>query len=206
MKLVFASHNQDKVVELQDALSGLPLEVSSARDHPQVGEIEETGATLEENALLKARTLFQATGVLCLADDTGLEVEALGGAPGVRSARYGGPEQSYEKNLTKLLAEMSQFPPDERRARFRTVIAIVFPDASELVMEGVCEGLILSEPRGESGFGYDPVFFIPERSKTFAEMSLEEKQELSHRGRAMRKARSMLVSFLTKESTAPDQE
>lgn len=200
MKLVFASHNRDKVIELQDALSDLPLEVSSARDYPQVGAVEETGDTLEENALLKARALFHATGELCLADDTGLEVKALGGAPGVRSARFGGPEQSYEKNLAKLLADMSQLPTAERGARFRTVVAIVFPDESELVMEGTCEGVILSEPRGEGGFGYDPVFFIPERSKTFAEMSLKEKQELSHRGRAMRKARSMLKAYLAKEA------
>lgn len=204
MRLVFASHNPDKIRELAHALEGLSVEVVSAEAYPGIEPVEETGETLEENALLKARAVHEATGELCVADDTGLEVDALGGAPGVRSARYAGPEHSYQKNLQKLLAEMEAVPAGSRAARFRTAVAIVFPDGSDLLLTGSCEGQILPEPRGESGFGYDPVFYLPEKGKTFAEMALAEKQVLSHRGRAMRKARQMLAGYLEEgTATAP---
>ncbi len=196
MRLIFASRNRDKIVELQAALQGLPLEVSSAAEHPQIPEVEETGATLAQNALLKAEAAHRATGALCLADDTGLEVDALGGRPGVHSARYAGPEQSYEKNLGLVLVEMRGVPVDDRGARFRTVIAIVFPDASSMATAGECRGRILEAPRGSSGFGYDPIFYVPELNKTFAEMTLDEKQTVSHRGRAMRAAREILERWL----------
>ncbi len=202
MRLVFASHNPDKIRELAHALEGLPVEVVSAGEYPGSEPVEENGETLEENALLKARAVHEATGELCVADDTGLEVDALGGEPGVHSARYAGPEQSYHKNLEKLLAEMKEVPAGSRAARFRTAVAIVFPDGSELLLAGACEGEILSEPRGESGFGYDPVFYLPEKDKTFAEMTLAEKQALSHRGRAMRKARRMLAAHLEAPTAA----
>ncbi len=202
MRLVFASRNRDKIAELRDTLLGLPLDIRSAEEFPDAPDVEETGSTLEENALLKARAVHQVVGGLCLADDTGLEVEALQGAPGVHSARYGGPEQSYEKNLHRLIAEMAGVPEPHRGARFRTVVALIFPDHRETTIEGVCEGMILAEPRGTKGFGYDPVFWVPEVGKTFAEMGLPEKQNLSHRGRAMRRVREILDRFLG----ASDQE
>jgi XTP/dITP diphosphohydrolase len=190
--LVFATRNPYKLIELRHALAGLPLEIRAAGDFPQVPEVEETGATLRENALLKARAVHAATGELALADDTGLEVDALDGAPGVASARFAGPEQDYERNLALLLERMRGVPGSRRGARFRTVIAIHFPDGREACAEGLCEGCILEERRGSGGFGYDPVFLVPELGRTFAELSLAEKDAVSHRGRAMRAARRIL--------------
>jgi len=199
LQLVFASRNPDKIAELCDALSDLSLDVRSAADFPEIPEVEETGDTLEENALLKARAVHAVTGGLCLADDTGLEVDALDGAPGVRSARFGGPEQSYAKNLQKLLAVLEGVEPEKRSARFRTVVALIFPDGSEELSEGICEGVILETSRGTSGFGYDPIFLDPQSGKTFAEMDLPDKQRISHRGRAMRQARIILGEKLGDE-------
>ncbi|MBM3318910.1 MAG: RdgB/HAM1 family non-canonical purine NTP pyrophosphatase [Candidatus Eisenbacteria bacterium] len=198
--LVFASRNADKIAELRHALAGLPLSVRGAADIPGVPEVEETGATLAENALLKARAVAAATGALALADDTGLEVDALGGAPGVASARFAGPEQDYARNLALLLERMRRVPDGERGARFRTVVAIRFPEGREVLAEGVCEGRILRARRGSGGFGYDPLFWLPVRGKTFAEMSLEEKNLVSHRGRAMRAARVELEAYLEARS------
>jgi XTP/dITP diphosphohydrolase len=196
LHLIFASRNADKLAELRDALRGLPIEVSSAADHPEIPEVEETGATLEENALLKARASHRATGQLCLADDTGLEIDALGGEPGVRSARYGGPSQEYARNVAKVLAAMRAVPEGQRAARFRTAVALVFPDGREEVVSGECAGRILAAPRGSGGFGYDPLFEVPELGRTFAELTLAEKQRISHRGRAMRLARRALERWL----------
>jgi XTP/dITP diphosphohydrolase len=196
MLLVVASRNPDKLVELCHALAGLDLEIRSAAEFPEVPEVAETGSTLEENALLKARAIHEATGALALADDTGLEVDALGGAPGVASARFAGPEQSYARNVEKLLTLMERVPDERRHARFRTVIALRFPEGREEVVEGVCEGTILRERRGGGGFGYDPLFFVPPLGKTFAELTLEEKNRVSHRGRAMRKAPALLAAGL----------
>ncbi len=196
MRLLVASRNRDKIAELRHALRDLDLEITSALEWPGVPEVEETGATLEENALLKARAVHRATGEAALADDTGLEVDALNGAPGVASARFAGPEQSYARNLDKLLGLMQAVPLSQRTARFRTVAALRLPDGREWVLEGVCEGTILPQRRGTSGFGYDPVFFVPALGKTFAELTLDEKNEISHRGRAMRKVRDLLASLL----------
>jgi len=196
MLLVVASRNPDKIAELRHALAGLTLEVRSAGDFPSVPEVEETGLTLEENARLKARAVSQATGHLSLADDTGLEVDALGGAPGVKSGRFAGPEQDYARNVEKLLRLLEGVAPERRTARFRTAAVIVFPGGREEVAEGVCRGQILTQPRGTGGFGYDPVFFVPGAGKSFAEMSLEEKDRISHRGRAMRAARAILEGYL----------
>jgi len=196
MLLVVASRNRDKLVELCHALAGLALEIRSAAEFPEVPEVAETGSTLEENALLKARAVHEATGALALADDTGLEVDALGGAPGVESARFAGPEQSYARNVEKLLTLMAGVPDERRHARFRTVIALRFPGGMEETVEGVCEGTILRERRGGGGFGYDPLFFVPALGKTFAELTLDEKNRVSHRGRAMRKVHALLVARL----------
>ncbi len=190
--LVLATSNQDKVRELSHALAGLPMRVHALSELGEWPQVEETGATLEENALLKARTAAGRTGLLCLADDTGLEVDALGGAPGVRSGRYAGERATYAQNVDRLLAELRDVPVDRRKARFRCVIAIVEPGGRAQIVEGTSGGLILLERKGSEGFGYDPVFLVPELGKSFAEMTLEEKQSCSHRGRALLKARDVL--------------
>lgn len=179
-RLVLATKNPDKVAEIEAVLagSGLAGEIVRGLDWPDVNE---TGDTLEENALLKARAVVEVTGLPVVADDTGLEVDALDGAPGVRSARFAGPEAEYEDNVIKLLQEMDGI--EERSARFRTVVALVFPDGVEIVAEGSLEGTIASEPKGKGGFGYDPVFEFD--GVTLAEMSLDQKNELSHRARAL---------------------
>jgi len=177
---VLATANPGKAAEIRAVLSGVELLARPA----SVPEVEETEATLEGNATLKARALRDATGEAALADDTGLEVVALGGAPGVYSARWAGPEATYADNVAKLLREMEG--RTDRRARFRSVLTIAYPDGSELSVEGTVEGLITTEARGGSGFGYDPVF-APEGAggRTFAEMDVAEKNSISHRGRAL---------------------
>lgn len=180
-RLVIASKNQDKVPEIEAVVQevGLVEEIVTGVDWP---DVEETGETLAENALLKARAVVEAVGLPALGDDTGLEVDALAGAPGVRTARYSGQNATYRSNVEKLLSELEGAA--SRSARFRTVVALVFPDGVEILADGTVEGLIASEPRGEGGFGYDPVFEVDGR--TFAEMGPAEKNELSHRARAIR--------------------
>ncbi len=184
MRLVLASANPDKVAEiaaiLGDAVELGPRPVGLA-------DVVEDGETLEDNARLKAVAVCEAAGVGAVADDTGLEVDALGGAPGVYTARFAGEHATYDDNVTKVLAELDGVDGADRSARFRTVALVRFPDASEVVAEGVVEGLISTEVRGERGFGYDPVF-IPDDGdgRTFAEMTPEEKHAVSHRGRAFR--------------------
>jgi XTP/dITP diphosphohydrolase len=185
-KVVLATANRDKAAEIvalisQACGSRIELLLRPAR----VPSVEETGDTLEENALIKAKALVLATRLPAMADDTGLEVEALGGAPGVHTARYSGEGATYESNVAKLLAEMEGVA--ERAARFRTVAALLWPDGRQLLAEGSVDGEIALEARGSEGFGYDPVF-VPAGAggRTFAEMSQEEKNELSHRGRAFR--------------------
>jgi XTP/dITP diphosphohydrolase len=180
-RLVVASKNPDKVREVEEVLAstGLVSEIVRGLDWP---DVEESGETLEENALLKARAVTEATGLPALADDTGLEVEALGGRPGVTSSRFAAPEATYEENVALLLEVMEGV--ENRSARFRTVVALVFPDGVEVTAEGVVEGSIIEEPRGSRGFGYDPVFEVDGR--TLGEMALEEKSSLSHRARAIR--------------------
>jgi len=180
-RLVVASKNQDKVREMEAVLLGLGL-VGEIVTDLRWPDVEETESTLEGNALLKARAVAAATGLPALADDTGLEVDALGGAPGVRSARYAGESASYADNVRALLDRLSG--ERHRSARFRTVLALVIPDGHEIVAEGVLEGTIIDEPRGDSGFGYDPVFDVDGR--TLAELDAGEKNAISHRGRALR--------------------
>ena len=184
-RIVLATANPDKAREIVDALAGLDLELIPRPD--TVPDVDETGSTLLANARLKAAALRDATGEDALADDTGLEVDALGGAPGVFSARYAGEDATYEDNVTKLVAEMEAARRNARTARFRTVLVLAGADGSELTVDGVAEGVIADAPRGTEGFGYDPVF-VPAggKGRTFAEMSLAEKQALSHRGRALR--------------------
>lgn len=179
-RLVVASKNKDKIVEIEDILRRLALETEVVRglDWP---DIEETGSTLEENALLKACAVCQVTGLPALGDDTGLEVAALDGRPGVFTARYAGDGASYRDNYTKLLDELGDV--NDRRACFRTVVALAFPDGSELTASGQVDGVIAREPRGRLGFGYDPVFEVDGR--TFGEMTDGEKNGMSHRSRAI---------------------
>ncbi len=191
LRLVVASANPDKAKEIVAILSAvLEVELVARPDH--VPDVVEDGTTLVDNARLKARALAAATGVAAVADDTGLEVDALGGAPGVYAARYAGEGATYADNVAKLLRELGAVAGEggARTARFRTVALVAFPDGSEVWAEGVVEGAIAAAPRGEAGFGYDPVF-VPAASeggdgRTFAEMRREEKDTLSHRGRAFR--------------------
>jgi XTP/dITP diphosphohydrolase len=201
LQFVLATANPDKIVEMRHALDGLGVEILTRDDFPHIPAIIEDGATLEQNALKKARTVCAATGIRAIADDTGLEVPALGGAPGVHSSRYGGPGATYADNVAKLLRALEGAPAAERAARFRCVIAMVEPIGAELVVEGICEGVITTEARGKGGFGYDPVFLIPSLGKTFAELTLAEKDEISHRGQAMAHMRRLIRErFLLGES------
>ena len=188
-RLVVASKNPDKVAEMEAVLAetGLADELVQGLNWE---DVEETGSTLEENALLKARAVAEATGLPSLADDTGLEVEALDGAPGVHTARFAGDGAHYEDNVAKMLEVLAD--QDNRAARFRSVVALVFPDGVEIVAEGSVDGSISHEARGSVGFGYDPVFEVDGR--TFAEMSAEEKNGLSHRARAIRALAASVVS------------
>jgi len=182
-KLVLATANPDKARELAALLEGLDVVLRPAG----LAEVEETADTLEGNARLKAVAVTEATGELALADDTGLEVDALGGRPGVYAARYAGPTATYADNVSKLLEELAGVPPAGRTARFRTVALALFPDGREVVGEGVVTGTIAGAPTGEGGFGYDSVF-VPDGGdgRTFAEMTETEKAAVSHRGRALR--------------------
>ncbi len=181
MRLVLATANPDKVSEIGAIVTGVEL----APRPESVPEIHESGDSLEDNARLKAKVVMEATGQPALADDTGLEVTALGGEPGVRSARYAGEGASYADNVAKLLEVLRD--SSDRRARFRTVAVALFPDGDEVMAEGVIEGEIAREPRGSGGFGYDPVFIpLGGEGLTFAEMTASAKNAMSHRGRAFR--------------------
>lgn len=192
LQFVLATANKDKVVEMRQAMQGVTVEFLTREDFPGIQPVLEDGATLEQNALKKARAVCAATGIRSIADDTGLEVAALDGAPGVHSSRYAGPGATYADNVAKLLRALEGVPMENRGARFRCVVALVEPIGAEVLAEGVCEGVIITEPRGAGGFGYDPVFLVPRAGKTFAEMSLEEKDALSHRGQAMALMRKLI--------------
>ncbi|OGC00493.1 non-canonical purine NTP pyrophosphatase, RdgB/HAM1 family [candidate division KSB1 bacterium RBG_16_48_16] len=193
-KLLLATRNADKVKEIREFLQHLRIQILSVNDINGLVDVEEDQPTLAGNAIKKATVLSQQAGLPALADDTGLEVEALGAGPGVMSSRFAGASATYDDNIQKLLRELEGIPERDRKARFRTVIAFAEKGKVETV-EGVCEGVILTAKRGDGGFGYDPVFYVPERKKTFAEMSLKEKNEISHRGVALRKARIILERY-----------
>ncbi|MEX2602187.1 MAG: RdgB/HAM1 family non-canonical purine NTP pyrophosphatase [Balneolaceae bacterium] len=189
-KLFLASGNGDKITEFRQILRSLEIELTSTLDLEASEEVDEDQPTLEGNALKKARFWKEKTGLPALSDDTGLEVDALGGAPGVFSARYAGEQVTYEENVRKLLEDLRG--AENRKARFRTVIALVGEE--EWLFEGVCEGVILDASRGQGGFGYDPVFLPDGSEQTFAEMSSSEKNAISHRGRALQEFMSFLRS------------
>jgi XTP/dITP diphosphohydrolase len=187
-RLVVASKNPDKIQEIEDVLgaTGLAGEIVRGLDWP---EVEETGETLEENALLKARAVMEVVGLPAVADDTGLEVLALGGQPGVKTARFAGADATYSDNVRLLLEKLDGV--EDRRARFRTVVALVMPDGAEMVVDGSLDGVIAERVRGSGGFGYDPVFEV--NGKTLSEMGMEEKNKVSHRARALRSLADALV-------------
>jgi len=195
-KIVLATGNADKVREMRRLFADLPAsEVVPASELGPLPEVVEDGETLAENALKKAREIAAACGELCVADDTGLEVDALDGAPGIYAARYAGADASYQDNCVKLLAEMEGVV--ERRACFRTVMAVVDPSTGfEKTVDGLLEGSILEAARGDRGFGYDPVFYVPALGRGLAEMTIEEKNQISHRALAARAMAELLGEYL----------
>jgi XTP/dITP diphosphohydrolase len=195
--LILASSNAHKAKELTALLDG--IRVIPMRDAGLNLDIEETGTTFAENAMLKARAVFDASGLASVADDSGLAVDALGGRPGIYSARYGGDGATDADRYRKLLRELHEVPDEKRTARFICAMACVLDCETAFVVEGTCEGVILRAPRGENGFGYDPVFLIPERGLTLSEMPPEEKNQISHRARASFFLRERLIS-MTREN------
>ena len=195
MKIVLATHNRDKCAEMEAIMKDMPIQLLTLNEFPEIEEIIEDGKTLEENALIKAKTVHKITHLPAIADDTGLEVDALGGQPGIYSARYAGENCSYYDNVNKLLKEMANIPPQKRSALFRTAIAYV-DENMELTTEGVVEGVIIDVMKGIDGFGYDPVFYRPDMKKTYAEMSMNEKNQISHRGKAVKNMQILLQSRL----------
>ena len=200
MQLVLATNNIDKIREIKLLLDDLPVTVLTADDFLEFPDPEETGTTLEENARLKARVIAEFTGHTALADDSGLEVDALDGAPGVHSSRYAGEDVTYADNNRKLLQELKGVPHEKRTARFRCVIAIDWGNGETDICEGTADGIITEKVAGREGFGYDPVFFYPPANKRFSEMTLEEKNRVSHRGLALQAARKLIQMRFARSS------
>ena len=191
-ELVLATRNRHKGQELAALLSDLGIDIRTLEEFPEVPDVIEDGQTCEANAIKKAKAVSRATGLLAVADDTGLEVDELGGRPGVYAARYAGEHVSYEDNWRKLLQELSGVPHDRRTARFITVAAIASPSGEVQVAEGQLQGMIAEQPAGARGFGYDPVFLVPELGMTLAELAPEEKNRISHRAKAFAQVREIL--------------
>ncbi|HCU23454.1 MAG TPA: non-canonical purine NTP pyrophosphatase [Deltaproteobacteria bacterium] len=194
-QIVVATRNAGKWREIQRILAEIPVDFRSLEEFPMAPEVEETGQTYLENARLKARALALHCGTWALADDSGLEVAALEGKPGVHSARYAGEKADAAANNRKLLFELQGLPPEKRQARFRCVLVLAHPDGREVTAEGELFGQIATELRGEHGFGYDPLFLLPERGQTLAELNSEEKNRLSHRRCALDKLKARLLGY-----------
>lgn len=190
--LVIATKNSGKLSEFKQMLEGLPYRILSLADFPPI-EIHEDGSSFDENALIKAKTVAAQTGFAALGDDSGLEVKALAGMPGIYTARYAGEDASDRDNIEKLLSEMKNIPWQRRQARFVCSLALVFPDDGFFIERGFCEGMIATSPRGEHGFGYDPIFYLPQFDKTMAELTDQEKNRISHRALAVRKIKMHLI-------------
>ena len=191
--LLLATTNQGKLREYRDIFAGLPFHLTTLAEQGIELDLEETGTTFAENALLKARAYADASGLLTLADDSGLEIDALRGEPGVRSARWPTADTPYPERFKLIFARLAGLPPEQRAARFRCVIVLAAPGGWYEMVDGVVEGVITDEPRGKNGFGYDPIFLVPALGRTTAELSPEEKHRISHRGRAARAARDVLL-------------
>jgi len=194
-ELLLATTNHHKLEEYRAIFSGLPFHLLSLHDIHLDLDVEESGTTFAENAELKALAYARASGKLTLADDSGLEIDALGGAPGVYSARFAGKEASYEERFRLLLEQLKGLPIEQRTARFRCAITLAEPSGYYQTVEGTLEGVIADAPRGHYGFGYDPIFFIPELGKTSAELIPEQKNRISHRGRAAQLAAALLKNW-----------
>ena len=203
MKVVIATHNKDKLKELKKGLNNLDIELLDLSSFPDIGEIIEDGETLQENALIKAREVYKLTGVPAIADDTGLEVDALDGEPGVYTARFAGENCSYLDNVNKMLKVMKNIKNSDRSAIFKTVMAFV-DDKTELFSIGEVKGMIASEKKGLGGFGYDSIFYVVNEGKTFAEMSIEKKNIISHRGKAIKNFMPKLESYFKIDKTTKE--
>ncbi|MFG6493957.1 XTP/dITP diphosphatase [Fictibacillus sp. UD] len=192
MKILIATKNKGKVKEFQSMFENLGCEILSLSDIEGSPDVEETGTTFEENAILKAETISQQMNIPVIADDSGLEIDALEGKPGVYSARYAGLQKSDEDNMNKVLAELQNVPETQRSARFVCALAFARPNKKTIVVKGECEGEILREKRGSQGFGYDPIFFVPELNRSMAELAKEEKNKISHRAVALMKLKNLI--------------
>ena len=201
MQIVLATNNEDKIREIKNLLDDLPITILSRDDFLEFPDIEETGTTLEANARLKANGIAKFTGLAALADDSGLEIDALDGAPGVYSSRYAGENVTYEDNNRKVLSELNDVPPEKRSARFRCVIAIDWGDGTTDTCEGKCDGFITEDIAGHEGFGYDPIFYYPPMCKRFSEMTVAEKNQVSHRGLALKAALALIRERLSHSSS-----
>jgi len=195
-ELVLATRNRNKVIELVALLGDLGIKIRTLDEFPDAPDVVEDGDTCEANAVKKARAIAESTGLPAVADDTGLEVDALGGRPGVYAARYAGEDATYEDNCQKLLRELTGVSREQRTARFLTVAAIALPLDGIRVAQGTLEGVIAEEASGTLGFGYDPVFLIPELGKTLAQLSADQKNTISHRAKAFAKVREMLSASM----------
>lgn len=191
-RMIFATGNKNKMKEIREILGALPLEILSMKEAGVSADIVEDGKTFEENALIKARAICKLAGEMVLADDSGLEIDYLNKEPGIYSARYMGEDTSYHIKNKSLIDRLEGVPDEKRTARFVCAIAAVFPDGKELVVRGTVEGIIGYEEKGENGFGYDPIFYLPERGCTTAELPPEEKNSISHRGNALRLMKELL--------------
>lgn len=191
-RLIFATGNQDKMREIREILGDKDYEILSMKEAGIDLDIVEDGSTFEENAMIKAKAVMEATGALTLADDSGLEIDAFGGGPGIYSARYLGTDTSYTEKNKVILEKLKDIPEEKRTARFVCAIAAAFPNGQTLTTRGTMEGIIGYEAKGENGFGYDPIFYLPRFEKYSAELSRDEKNSLSHRGEALRKMKEIL--------------
>ncbi len=200
-RIIFATSNKDKMREIREILSDPDIEILSIPEAGVDVRIDEVGETFEENARIKAKAIWDVTGGIVLADDSGLVVDALGGEPGVYSARYLGYDTPYEIKNRDIIERLSSVPDDERSARFECVIAAVLPDGRILTTTGTMEGMIAHEPSGSDGFGYDPILYLPEYQKTSAELAMEEKNRISHRGKALRAMRDLLKEEMQYEDS-----
>jgi XTP/dITP diphosphohydrolase len=199
IRLLIATRNEGKLREYERLLAGLPVTLTFLSEERILEEVEEAGETFSQNAILKAEGYARISGLLTLADDSGLEVDALDGEPGVHSARYAGPQATDEDRYQLLLERMRDAPWEERRARFRCVIAVAEPEGGVWTTEGTCEGVITLAPKGEHGFGYDPIFYLPDQEQTMAQLAPEVKNRMSHRARAAQRIRPVLKRVARRE-------
>lgn len=206
MRLLIATHNRGKLIEYQELLTGLPLELATLDDVGIREDVEETGTTFAENARLKALAYAHESGLLTLADDSGLQVDALGGEPGVYSRRYAGDGASDAERINFLLYKMKDVPAEARWARFRCAIAIAAPTGEIWETDGTVEGELLFAPRGTNGFGYDPIFFFPKLGLTMAELPTEDKNKISHRARAAERAKEVLENVILPRQRSPQSD